>query len=64
MPARMVVAESPAPLVDMKDEPELIKPWLELDLMSWWIEFGIRQFEDLLLVHAAFQREYPDENRD
>jgi hypothetical protein len=26
-----------------------------------WIEQGIRQLEDFLLVHAAFQAQYPDD---
>jgi hypothetical protein len=49
---------------------DFIDAWLSLtDLNSerkvypdTWVEFGIRQLEDYLLVHAAFQAQYPDES--
>jgi hypothetical protein len=42
-------------------EPERIEDWLEQsDPIHTWAEEGLRLFEDHLLIHAAFQAQYPE----
>jgi hypothetical protein len=41
-------------------DEDRIDLWLTLGFEAAWVEQGLRRLEDYLLVHAAFQAEYPD----
>jgi hypothetical protein len=49
-------------VVDDRDI-EYVQAWLDMGLDAAWIALGIARLEDYLLVHLAFAREWPENDK-